>query len=206
MSSNLNSWNVITELSLYNLYLQWYSEIFPLLFLEGGARHKMDSLSTANVEFCLDMFKELTSNHVGDNIFFSPLSLLYALSTLLLGARGKQCKADGKGMECSKDFPTAVESYMHPLWVTSVYQENCHLVKEETHMGKSYFLRVNNDLNNEIHYNVNHTIHVIHHPFLTIGGFTCPFLKFAFRVHPCSDLNMTENICVVLFLPSRTFT
>ncbi|XP_057360235.1 LOW QUALITY PROTEIN: serpin B11 [Manis pentadactyla] len=52
----------------------------------------MDSLSTANVEFCLDMFKELTSNHVGDNIFFSPLSLLYALSTLLLGARGKSAK------------------------------------------------------------------------------------------------------------------
>ncbi|ELW71271.1 serpin B11 [Tupaia chinensis] len=48
----------------------------------------MDSLSTANVEFCLDVFKELNSNNVGDNIFFSPLSLLYALSVLLLGARG----------------------------------------------------------------------------------------------------------------------
>nr|XP_017498044.2 serpin B11 [Manis javanica] len=59
---------------------------------EGSARRKMDSLSTANVEFCLDMFKELTSNHVGDNIFFSPLSLLYALSMLLLGARGNSAK------------------------------------------------------------------------------------------------------------------
>ncbi|XP_059264060.1 serpin B11 [Mustela nigripes] len=48
----------------------------------------MDSLSTANVEFCLDVFKELNSNNVGDNIFFSPLSLLYALSMVLLGARG----------------------------------------------------------------------------------------------------------------------
>ncbi|XP_036101460.1 serpin B11 isoform X1 [Molossus molossus] len=48
----------------------------------------MDSLSTANVEFCLDMFKELSNNTVGDNIFFSPLSLLYALSMILLGARG----------------------------------------------------------------------------------------------------------------------
>uniref|UniRef100_A0A8C9US87 Serpin B7 n=1 Tax=Spermophilus dauricus TaxID=99837 RepID=A0A8C9US87_SPEDA len=48
----------------------------------------MGSLSTANVEFCLDVFKELSSNNVGDNVFFSPLSLLSALSMLLLGARG----------------------------------------------------------------------------------------------------------------------
>ncbi|XP_037365593.1 serpin B11 isoform X2 [Talpa occidentalis] len=48
----------------------------------------MASLSIANVEFCLDVFKELNSNNIGDNIFFSPLSLLYALSMLLLGARG----------------------------------------------------------------------------------------------------------------------
>ncbi|XP_006837603.1 PREDICTED: serpin B11 [Chrysochloris asiatica] len=47
----------------------------------------MGSLSTANVEFCLDVFKELNSNNAGDNIFFSPLSLLYALSMILLGAR-----------------------------------------------------------------------------------------------------------------------
>ncbi|XP_070320608.1 serpin B11 isoform X2 [Odocoileus virginianus] len=48
----------------------------------------MDALSTANVEFCLDVFKELNYNHAGDNVFFSPLSLLYALSMILLGARG----------------------------------------------------------------------------------------------------------------------
>ncbi|XP_058412589.1 serpin B11-like isoform X2 [Diceros bicornis minor] len=52
----------------------------------------MDSLSTADVEFCLDMFKELNSNNAGDNIFFSPLSLLYALSMILLGARGNSAE------------------------------------------------------------------------------------------------------------------
>uniref|UniRef100_A0A5F5PQX4 Serpin family B member 11 n=1 Tax=Equus caballus TaxID=9796 RepID=A0A5F5PQX4_HORSE len=52
----------------------------------------MDSLSRANVEFCLDMFKELNSNNAGDNIFFSPLSLLYALSMILLGARGNSAE------------------------------------------------------------------------------------------------------------------
>ncbi|XP_046942100.1 serpin B11 isoform X1 [Lynx rufus] len=48
----------------------------------------MDPLSTANVDFCLDVFKELNRHNVGENIFFSPLSLLYALSMVLLGARG----------------------------------------------------------------------------------------------------------------------
>ncbi|XP_008158868.3 serpin B11 [Eptesicus fuscus] len=52
----------------------------------------MDSLSTANVEFCLDVFKELNNNHAEDNIFFSPLSLLYALSMILLGARGNSAE------------------------------------------------------------------------------------------------------------------
>ncbi|XP_008065452.1 serpin B11 [Carlito syrichta] len=52
----------------------------------------MGSLSTANVEFCLDVFKELNSNNIGDNIFFSPLSLLYALSMILLGARGNSAE------------------------------------------------------------------------------------------------------------------
>ncbi|XP_005861605.1 PREDICTED: serpin B11 [Myotis brandtii] len=52
----------------------------------------MDSLSTANIEFCLDVFKELNNNHVEDNIFFSPLSLLYALSMILLGARGNSAE------------------------------------------------------------------------------------------------------------------
>ncbi|KAK1337511.1 hypothetical protein QTO34_002141 [Cnephaeus nilssonii] len=59
---------------------------------KGSAGLKMDSLSTANVEFCLDVFKELNNNHAEDNIFFSPLSLLYALSMILLGARGNSAE------------------------------------------------------------------------------------------------------------------
>ncbi|XP_008584588.1 PREDICTED: serpin B11 isoform X2 [Galeopterus variegatus] len=66
----------------------------------------MGSLSTANVEFCLDVFKELNSNNVGDNIFFSPLSLLYALSMVLLGARGNSAEQVEKVLH----FSNIVES------------------------------------------------------------------------------------------------
>ncbi|XP_028909934.1 serpin B11 isoform X2 [Ornithorhynchus anatinus] len=48
----------------------------------------MDPLGAANVEFCLDVFKELSTKNLDTNIFFSPLSMLYALSMVLLGARG----------------------------------------------------------------------------------------------------------------------
>uniref|UniRef100_A0ABK0LVF2 Serpin family B member 11 n=1 Tax=Rattus norvegicus TaxID=10116 RepID=A0ABK0LVF2_RAT len=53
---------------------------------------RMDSITTANTEFCLDVFKELSSSNVGENIFFSPLTTFYALSMLLLGARGKSAE------------------------------------------------------------------------------------------------------------------
>uniref|UniRef100_A0A8C5NUE3 Serpin B7 n=1 Tax=Jaculus jaculus TaxID=51337 RepID=A0A8C5NUE3_JACJA len=49
----------------------------------------MSALSAANTEFCLDVFKQLNSNNTSENLFFSPLSLFYALSMILLGARGK---------------------------------------------------------------------------------------------------------------------
>ncbi|XP_008838887.1 serpin B11 isoform X1 [Nannospalax galili] len=52
----------------------------------------MDALSTANAEFCLDVFKQLSSSNVGENIFFSPLSLFYALSMILLGTRGQSAE------------------------------------------------------------------------------------------------------------------
>jgi serine protease inhibitor len=52
----------------------------------------MDPITTASTEFCLDVFKELSSNNVGENIFFSPLTTFYALSMLLLGTRGKSAE------------------------------------------------------------------------------------------------------------------
>lgn len=96
----------------------------------------MDSLSPANVEFCLDVFKELNNNHVEDNIFFSPLSLLYALSMILLGARGNSAEQMEKVWNTAKMFSESgsftCAPYGSAKLLTSLYQENCHLVKEHT--------------------------------------------------------------------------
>ncbi|XP_074729474.1 ovalbumin-like [Strix uralensis] len=47
----------------------------------------MVSISTASTEFCFDVFKELKVQHVNENIFYSPLSIISALSMVYLGAR-----------------------------------------------------------------------------------------------------------------------
>uniref|UniRef100_A0A8C8AMN9 Serpin domain-containing protein n=1 Tax=Otus sunia TaxID=257818 RepID=A0A8C8AMN9_9STRI len=47
----------------------------------------MGSVSTASTEFCFDVFKELKVQHVNENIFYSPLSIISALSMVYLGAR-----------------------------------------------------------------------------------------------------------------------
>ncbi|KAM9304596.1 ovalbumin-like [Morus bassanus] len=47
----------------------------------------MGSIGAASSEFCFDIFKELKVQHVNENIFYSPLSIISALSMVYLGAR-----------------------------------------------------------------------------------------------------------------------
>lgn len=47
----------------------------------------MGSISAANAEFCLDVFKEVKFHHPNDNIFYCPLSMIAALAMVYLGAR-----------------------------------------------------------------------------------------------------------------------
>ncbi|XP_050771859.1 ovalbumin-like [Gymnogyps californianus] len=47
----------------------------------------MGSIGAASTEFCFDVFKELKVQHVNENIFYSPLSIISALSMVYLGAR-----------------------------------------------------------------------------------------------------------------------
>lgn len=175
-----------------------------LPFVLRTVRHKMDSLSTATVEFCLDVFKELNSNNVGDNIFFSPLSMLYALSMILLGARGNSAEQMGKVWNAPKMSPqprslTCALSESAEL-LTSLYQENSAILWKKNACWAKYFLKIDNGLNNAIHYDENYIIHAIHSVFLTTSGFTHTFPQFTFRVHLFSDLNLTESPCTLLAL------
>ncbi|NXF68836.1 OVAL protein, partial [Ciccaba nigrolineata] len=64
-----------------------YIVIVLLLFPLDNIGFTMGSISTASTEFCFDVFKELKVQHVNENIFYSPLSIISALSMVYLGAR-----------------------------------------------------------------------------------------------------------------------
>ena len=145
------SWNVVTELCRLSVLPSDILRSFPHHLFSGSVGHKMDTLSTANTEFCLDVFKELNSNNVGDNIFFSPLSLLYALSMVLLGARGNSAEQMEKVWNTVK-----ISSWPRGHPCTPLGQPNSHISRNSSilwkkkHLGKSYFLKMNNGINNVI--------------------------------------------------------
>ncbi|NXD64824.1 OVAL protein, partial [Eolophus roseicapillus] len=64
-----------------------YIVIVLLLFALGNTVFTMGSIGAASTEFCIDVFRELRVQHVNENIFFSPLGIISALSLVYLGAR-----------------------------------------------------------------------------------------------------------------------
>ncbi|NXY68486.1 OVAL protein, partial [Glareola pratincola] len=58
-----------------------------VLFALDDTGSTMGSIGAASTEFCFDVFKELKVQHVNENIFYSPLTIISALSMVYLGAR-----------------------------------------------------------------------------------------------------------------------
>ncbi|EHB08567.1 Serpin B11 [Heterocephalus glaber] len=103
----------------------------------------MGSLSTANVEFCLDVFKQLNNNNPGDNIFFSPLSLLYALNMVLLGARGNSSRQIEKVRDARK---ITVEPQSLHIQAGRIHSEFGVLVSQINQPDSDYTLSIANRL------------------------------------------------------------
>ncbi|KAM6217567.1 ovalbumin-related protein Y-like [Rhynchocyon petersi] len=70
----------------------------------------MDLLSTANAQFCFDVFKEMSRDHTAENLFLSPVGLLSTLAVVLFGARGDSASQMNK---CGQD--TGVHSHIQAL-------------------------------------------------------------------------------------------
>ncbi|NWZ28403.1 OVAL protein, partial [Asarcornis scutulata] len=64
-----------------------YIVIVLLLFALDNRDFTMGSIGAASTEFCFDVFRELKVQHVNENIFYSPLSIISALAMVYLGAR-----------------------------------------------------------------------------------------------------------------------
>jgi len=60
--------------------------LFNLIFLAQLV--KMESLTAANTQFSLNLFKKISGGNASGNVFYSPVSISSALAMVLLGARG----------------------------------------------------------------------------------------------------------------------
>ncbi|NWR68731.1 OVAL protein, partial [Centropus unirufus] len=65
----------------------YYNVIVLLLFALDNTDFTMGSIGTASTEFCYDVFKEMKVQPVQQNILFSPLAVMSALSLVSLGAK-----------------------------------------------------------------------------------------------------------------------
>uniref|UniRef100_A0A8D0H824 Serpin domain-containing protein n=1 Tax=Sphenodon punctatus TaxID=8508 RepID=A0A8D0H824_SPHPU len=62
----------------------------------------MQALSTANTEFALDLFKHVYKGQDVTNVLFSPWSILSAMATLYLGAKGNTADQIAKVLHFNK--------------------------------------------------------------------------------------------------------
>lgn len=95
----------------------------------------MDSLSTANGTFAINLFKKLTEGNNQCNLFFSPFSISSALGMIYLGAKGNTSSQMSKVLqfEKAKDVHAAFQS----------------LISEINKPGTDYLLRTANRLYGE---------------------------------------------------------
>ncbi|KAM6454241.1 serpin B6-like [Liasis olivaceus] len=98
----------------------------------------MDSLSAANTDFALSLFKKLSTNNPTKNLFFSPLSMSSALLMVSLGARGNTEAQMSKVLSVSKD--------------KEVHQIFEKLISEINKPGANYVLSLANRLFGEASY------------------------------------------------------
>ncbi|XP_032078401.1 leukocyte elastase inhibitor-like [Thamnophis elegans] len=98
----------------------------------------MESLSTANTTFALDLFKQLCAQEPTKNLFFSPLSISSALLMVLLGAKGNTEAQMSKVLSVSKD------GEVHPKFEK--------LISEINKPGTNYILSLANRLFGETSY------------------------------------------------------
>ncbi|XP_069047019.1 leukocyte elastase inhibitor-like [Lepisosteus oculatus] len=99
----------------------------------------MDSLSSANTQFCLDLFRKLNEVNPGGNVFISPLSITAALAMVYLGAKGQTATQMAKAL-----------CFSH---ATNVHSSFTELNSDINKPAASYLLKLANRLYGEKTFN-----------------------------------------------------
>ncbi|KAG3293752.1 serpin B4-like [Ictidomys tridecemlineatus] len=104
----------------------------------------MSSLSVANTKFTLDLFRKLRKD--GDNVFYSPVSILSALAMLDLGARGNTALQMEKVLHFNEITEKATKKPTAPHAGESgnVHQEIQKFLTELNKPSEAYNLKIAN--------------------------------------------------------------
>ncbi|XP_039544843.1 leukocyte elastase inhibitor-like isoform X4 [Pimephales promelas] len=95
----------------------------------------MESLTAANTQFCLDLFKKISGGNASGNVFFSPVSISSALAMVSLGARGNTAAQMIKVLGFNNEPPMMQQTQSPP---TPAKLKKCPEEKPEDQIHSSF--------------------------------------------------------------------
>ncbi|XP_052473835.1 leukocyte elastase inhibitor [Carassius gibelio] len=113
----------------------------PLLFLAPLVN--MECLSEANTQFSLNLFKNISEGNPSKNVFYSPISISFALAMLSLGAKGNTAAQIFKVLGFTNP-PTHCETPVTDVSMDQIHSGFNKLMSELNKPGAPYVLSLAN--------------------------------------------------------------
>jgi serpin B len=118
---------MITKLKIF----ESLSAVAAALLLPGLTAHAEGITSEANNRFAIDLYKQLSTENSGKNLFFSPYSISSALAMTIEGARGETAAEMGKVLGYPESIKQKKDS-SHP-WRTSLVHSEFQKINQSLH-------------------------------------------------------------------------
>ncbi|CAM4696661.1 unnamed protein product [Leuciscus chuanchicus] len=112
----------------------------------------MESLTAANTQFSLNLFKKISGGNASGNVFFSPVSISSALAMVLLGARGNTAAQMIKVLGFKNPLKPDAATPGHHDSVDQIHSSFTNFMSELNKPGVPYALSLANRLYGEQSY------------------------------------------------------
>ncbi|XP_059364536.1 leukocyte elastase inhibitor-like [Carassius carassius] len=125
--------------------------LFKLLLLFLAPLVNMECLSEANTQFSLNLFKNISEENPSKNVFYSPISISFALAMVSLGAKGNTAAQIFKVLGFTNP-PTHCETPVTDVSMDQIHSSFNKLMSELNKPGAPYVLSLANRLYGEQSY------------------------------------------------------
>ncbi|XP_059364532.1 leukocyte elastase inhibitor-like isoform X10 [Carassius carassius] len=125
--------------------------LFKLLLLFLAPLVNMECLSEANTQFSLNLFKNISEGNPSKNVFYSPISISFALAMVSLGAKGNTAAQIFKVLGFTNP-PTYCETPVTDVSMDQIHSSFNKLMSELNKPGAPYVLSLANRLYGEQSY------------------------------------------------------